>query len=611
MRLQHSFSEQHPPPTHSWVPLREASPSITPQRAQRWTRVLVVVLLSTVCIESTRAQQEMRPLRVLVYDSLSSNPLPGITVVVSPSTTILRNFPSVADTPVEAVTDSQGLFEMRVPVPPQGYRFRLKWDGFLTTEMDPLEVIKGLREGILKVPFAPSGQITGRVVDQDTGEGVKGIEVAALSFRSLRLGVSSEYGNLNGVKTDSDGRFLLPDMVSGQYTLIMRPRLWELDSSDQSTDEFTQESIAAPGDGDEDYELTFWPGGRIELAQPFSLTTGSAFDVGSIRIRRAPYFRAHVDFADCRPGAPGANTTLEATLFTRLDGRLPQKRLLGKVMCGDAFTVRSLSPGAFRLEVLRPGLGGNRWVSDFVIVDSNVELKMTPQMSADLTGRVVLVKESQPTLAELLESRGKQPLTIRVEPLDTTLDPGSRSAFVDGEGVSHFRGIPFGQMRPTFGGAMDAALGDYMLTDVRYAGRVLSDPYFFWDGGGDLEFVFDDHAGGATGTVTNGQNPVERATVWAVPWPLFQGPWLPYMTSWHIGRTTSNSAGQFQIKGLADGEYRLLAFEIGSGGQESAARIDVIAQGDLIRTRAQSAQRLTVRRGEISTVTLRVIDLTR
>jgi hypothetical protein len=117
-------------------------------------------------------------------------------------------------------------------------------------------------------------------------------------------------------------------------------------------------------------------------------------------------------------------------------------------------------------------------------------------------------------------------------------------------------------------------------------------------GANQLQIVIDDKPGVISGTVTNGDNPAAEAEVRLYPKDLPSAR-LPLPVSG--GNLRTGHDGKFEIKGLKPGEYRIVAWQPPTDPRPGGV-------GDILAKLAALAQSITVERGGIANVDLKLTD---
>ena len=498
----------------------------------------------------------------VVYDARTSLPVPGATVMGGgPSST----------------SDSAGAFRSRIYREDTPATLAVMKTGYVTG------IIRNVGPGMnaLRIGLKPSPEVTGQLVDSETGEPIAGIPVG-LSPLGYMSSVNSLLMRQNASeKTGKDGRFALPfDPSSGSLLFIAVPPLWG-----QKSWIVTEPSEDDRKAVEQDYELRYWPG----EGNPLNVASGTTVDTGVLRLRKVSYYRANVSFpaAGC-----DAEAKYQASLFHIEGGAFPRPIDLGPLPCGRNFSLRGLMPGSYRLEVTKPDAAepDRRWaLMDFAIADKNVDLQAILSPGVDIQSRVVAADGA----------RLPQNLTISLYEIDTS--PTVHVTEVSPAVTTNLRfpNVALGWKEVFVGG-----LPPTYATDVRYRGATLPGNTFRWDGTGSLEVVVDDRGATIAGRVADGPDSDVSAEVFVIPWPR---PPVLRDGEGDFGKydVRVDARGQFLQQGLHAGEYRVFAIPTGQGLERQL--LDPAAQQRLL----QRAERITLDRGATQTITLPLLDPSR
>jgi len=400
------------------------------------------------------------------------------------------------------------------------------------------------------------GAITGRVVDED-GNPVAGLRVGILMNASL---IPSDLGP-DGV-TGQDGSFTMSKLPAGQYSIRISPK-----TLDNVTAQFSDDDLKIV---DEDLDSA--------PSAPVPVSPGATSNVGTITVRKAPYYRAHVSVAgaDCSPK--------ESWTFSQ---RYRTNSAVGRqisVPCGNGFLVRNLSPGSywFTLRTGKPDETGKWALAEVEIARENVEVSMSISQTVEIHGRFVAAEGA--TLSKF------QRVGIMMRGRLGTLFVDSSVGAVNAEGmftVKNVSGVPHDLSVQGLGGR-------YYVKEIRYNGVLMADGMVTPVPGApaqNLEIVLDDKPATITGTVRDGDKPVSKPFVIVVKWPFAEGD--PLLNS---ERPAGDDQGRFQISGLAPGEYRVIAL---------TKNIVNTQISDQLLSRAE---KVTLERGSLKDISLKVID---
>jgi hypothetical protein len=510
------------------------------------------------------AQEPGAPYEVsgIVYDTRTNLPIEGATLIV---------------TGPNSTSDSRGAFRVRVDGMSPGIGLSVTKPGYVRG------LVRDLRRGMndLKIGLKPSPEITGQLVDSETGVPLAGISVAlsppgSMSNANLLLMMRSV-----GEKTAKDGRFALPfDPSSGSllFTAFRPPA------------ELLHPSPDDPDMVDQDYEPLVWPGD----GSPLNVASGISVDAGILRLRKVSYYRANLSLsaAGCPAATRPAASFNEVALFVINGGVYSRPVPGGALRCGEKLAVGGLQPGSYRIEVTNrvAAVPDRRWaLMDFAIANKNVDLDVILAPGVDLPGRVVLAEGA----------RLPQRFTVSLSEIDTSPNLSSQIAGVSPavNGTFRFPNEALGLKEILVRG-----LPSSYTTEVRFRGAALPGNVLRWEGTGELELLVDDRGATISGRVTDGRDPVTFALVFAFPWPkppVFQEGEAQFAR--YVVRV--DPRGQFAQQGLRAGEYRVFAIP----ADRAVWLFDPVMQQRLL----QQAEHVTLDRGATQSITLRLLDPSR
>ncbi len=466
---------------------------------------IALLLFSAVCV----AQPPLEIHGVVTEPGVG--PVAGVEIKISRQDRQGTN-PSFATIPITSVfTDTRGEFLTRVPVEGTYTAYTAPGRYVVTSSL----VVGGRVDAIhpraeFTFTMQRLGQLLGRVVDADTLEPLPGIPVLAMQkSRAPRIELGfvgepmtwqpslpvrveklSPEEALRLDSTAANGEFTLTNRVPGNYAVtVITP------SGTSSTPTFT--NGYAPGDldvVDRVYPPLYWPGGvPAQDAVPLALTSGGVLNIGTIAIRKAPAYRAHVSLTqgDCPEGE-----SVRLTLFTRADKRTEV------VPCGSELLVKVLQPGSYILYAVSDWQGERENVESavwatahFTIEDKNLELVLTPRRGIVLEGRVSSA-ESGPALPEFY--------SVATQP--DALAPGMSAP--SGEQFIEFK--PDGRFRLAVGPHPQTLVPDprnraLFVKEARYNGIPATDlklPLNLGSSSHSLELILDDKFATVRGEVS-------------------------------------------------------------------------------------------------------------
>jgi protocatechuate 3,4-dioxygenase beta subunit len=388
------------------------------------------------------------------------------------------------------------------------------------------------------VKLAPGGVVRGRVLDKTTGDGIAGARVRSFGGLDPQLQI---FGAVTAVSA-GDGTFVLTGVPLGAHSLVAT-------HADFVGDVDPARLFGVMGGGSGGPPL--FPEGSRDVERDIEMTPAEAV-AGLVR---AP------------DGSPVAGATVEEAG----DENLILSRLLGS----GSTSATSDANGGFVLRGVRPGtevtlVATHRDYGPSESVRVRAGERVTLQLAEPLTIKGVVVDEQGEAVANVRAS------------VERTASPGPRTPFdsgpvrpsiTDGEGRYLLRNAPAGQLTVTF---------DH--PDYRIARKEVS-----VSASSDLGRTVLARGGTIEGTaVDDGGQPVPSLPVYA--WHRGQGA---------DGRTNANTVtdenGRFALRGLADGEYQLRAWDGRYYCEEISVRTGATDVRLLLRTAGKLLGRVTAR----------------
>ncbi len=483
------------------------------------------------------------------------------------------------DSSVKAYTNARGEFAVRLPK--EGtYTASAKLDGYFASRFSSIGGVVDADHPVMeaRLEMLRFAEMTGRVVDAETGEPVRGIAVQPVQ-RSVALDGSKSWNPavptevsanptaeasvralVDRFQTDANGVFRFQGLRPGSYVAAV----FSLEGSGAQTKYSPEEAKVI----ETEYERVYWPGGLApDAAVPQEVGSGGIFHVGDIRLKKVPSYRVHVRISqgDCPEGESVRVSVLQRNLAPGSVGVFP---------CGSDALLRGFEPGAYTLYAVsdwqgeRDNVEAAVWATaPFAITKENAEVTLEPRHGVVLKGRIVAgdgIKEA-PT---------RIPLTVR----PGEIVEGSRPAmeeFIEWGENGDFRVAVGSGPQTLFGGRR--VLGDMYVGKVFYNGSAARDLTFDAQPGESqhLELVVENKFGFLEGSV-------ERFAGGTVAlWQKDDS--SPLLVS-------VNANGTFQMK-IPPGEYRIVVT------QNAFTQVRLAA--------AAETDRVVVKSGETTKVTLK------
>lgn len=492
-------------------------------------------------------------------------------------------------TPPHQTSDSQGNFRFElekvghynVTVQMEGYRAMANFLPASAAGPVPVSTVArvvlttGYPSENLQFILLRTAELTGRVVDAETGQPVAKTEVAAVTARYLNGQLTVGLGVR--AMTDDDGQVLFAGLVPGKYLIETLPR--KLGAQPIQT-QFSAEDLKLV---DQDYERSYWPGGTdAESASPIPVSSGGSVSAGTLKPRKVPYYRIHAIFpaTNCRAG------DYAQVILTSVPAGRGIETQAGQVSCGQDFLIRNVQPGSYRLTVYS-GLRQEARVQSsqpVEVTDKNLEMTVSLARGLDLEGKIVAA-----------EGAGKPPLdklVVFVQPVDFSIATGVMNP--DLQGGFHVVNAALGRQIVSF-----SNLGNFYIKEVRYNGLPVAGNIFVVDGSaGQLEVVLDDKPASIGGVIEDDGNAVSKPYVVLTSWPMLSDGMLSSLKN-----VTGDASGKFRFAGLPPGDYRVLAVP-----QTSKDKLD---EPGVLNRLLSGAESVTVGPAGSQDLRLKVVDPSR
>ncbi len=487
-------------------------------------------------------------------------------------------------------TNLDGRYEFK-DLPPARYRVSVTRGGYLGLDHGqrrpgeigrPVQLADG--QVLDKIDFAlpRMSTITGRVTDE-SGEPIEGVRIFATRMmffegrrRLVPIGTSQ-------IQTDDEGEYRISRLSPGNYYVMATTKeTW-------TVTENGQDRLVG-------YMPTYFPGAtaatearRVTLAVgqaagaiDFSLVPGRAAKVSGTAVdsRQRPFARVSMSeevrglgFASFGAG-PAAN-----------------------VAADGSFTIPNVSPGEYTISASRregDPLGPPEVAIATIFVDGNDidNLTLTGSAGGRVSGRVIVEGDSPPKMASVLVSV-RQLLRNQQSPVVLGLQRSNREPGVKEDGTFVAENV-FGRAR------FQVTLPDgWMLKAVTHQGRDISDGPIELGSGEeltDVEVVISSRVTVVGGRLEDDRKlPIRDATV--VVYDTDTEKW--FESSRRVRATRPDQDGQWQIKGLPNGEYLTIALDYVEDGAWN--------DPEYLEGLKQHAEKVTIGDGSSQTVALKLV----
>jgi hypothetical protein len=479
----------------------------------------------------------------------------------------------------QVVTDSQGKFRIR---PEQFGEYEVTaikggYGGNLTSAHVTLSADHPSRE--VTFVMGRTGELTGLVVDDETGEPVANYTLEAAGF-FYKNGIPRTAGSGALTTTDNEGRFAVPYLDPGRYVVVTGPRM-------RGLTRFSDAELET-----QDYEWSYWPGGRgLDSAAPVTLISGGSTDVGTLKLRKAPLYKVHVTISEAN--CP-TDERVEISVLN-VGSPLAATYGHGEGACGEELLLWNFQAGSYGL-VLTHGEEPNRSVASltFDVINKDLNLKAALARVTNIEGRLVAADGAGKIQFDKLK-------IMPVEVTRTGTQYGEYAGAVPVDSDGRFQLIsrsPFGKFLIWLM-APDGA-GDY-INEIRFNGRVVTDNPIALDGSSgaqSLEIVVDDRPATLVGVVSDGDHPASKPYVLLTKWPMPVE--LAYARPQGMD---GDDDGQFRLTELVPGKYRAIAV--------SPSNRDLLDEPGVLPRLLGGAETITLSRGGVQSITLKLVDPSR
>jgi protocatechuate 3,4-dioxygenase beta subunit len=449
--------------------------------------------------------------------------------------------------PNSTSTDASGRFILK-DVEPGRYQLWAQRNGYVQqaygqrgSERSGTTLTLGPGQTLSDIIFrlAPAAVISGRVFDED-GEPVAGASVQAMRYRYMEG--KRELVPMGMDRSDDQGEYRIFGLAAGQYFVS---------ANFMSGGGMGPAALAgtAGEKGEESYPPTYYPGTNDPArATPLELRAGE--QVGGIDISfiptRAVRIRGRV--FNAVTGQPGRDVMI--ALYPRESG---ERRFIARhddyvEDAQGAFEIAGVTPGSYMLEA-------HWWTEgkDYTarlpleVGTSDIEgISVVINPGVPLSGRVRVEGEAQVKLAEL---------HVFLESLGESMNYGGQDTIVKADGSFLLPNVPEGEYRINLWRLPE----DCYLKSARLGSEdALESALKIGAGqaGGALELVVSSAAGRIEGSVLNeNQQPVPGTHVVLVPEVARRSQMRLYE------ETTTDQYGQFILRGITPGDYKVFAWE--------------------------------------------------
>ena len=550
------------------------------------TRGLLLVVLPILAAAQTTRPDDLAAVAGRVNNAATGEPLRKVTLTLRRTDGGGPGGPA-GPRSYTATSDSAGAF--LIPgVEPGQYRLSARRTGFVDLDygtQDYLHAGSTLKLSAkqkldnLQIAMQPGAVIAGKVVDED-GDPMAGLQVEAFRYRYTQ---GKKQLTSYGTGTTNDiGEYRVPGLPAGRYYLAVTPQ-----RGGWGNGRFGRPA-QTPAEAEE-YVRTFYPGTTdAGAAAPLEATPGaqlSRIDLAVAR-KRTVSVRGRVTDASGTAAQQGGRTRVTVSLRPHDLGGAGSTRSAMVDSAGN-FEIRGVVAGSY--DLVAAIASRDAALSARIPVEvghasiDNLRVTINPPLT--LSGSVRLDGKPATSLAGMQVSLRR---TDTVGPFSG----GTLTAKTADDGAFSISGVNPDRYTLSLTGAPD---GSYVKS-VRLGGQEASLAGLdLARAGGSLEILLSPTAGTVTGLVQNDQQqPAAGASVVLIPQEPERRDQAQYYKT-----ATADDAGQFTLKNISPGQYRVYAWtEI-----ESGAYMDP----DVIRPVENRGEPVTVKDSDVETVQVKLI----
>ncbi len=480
---------------------------------------------------------------------------------------------SKADT-LAVLTGIDGTFRFKLEVPAKFSLFA-DYGGYVRSSAGRHEVGLEGNKGII-IRLTPEQTISGRVIDVDTGEPVRGLAVVAcryLSFGSGRMLVAAGSGT-----TDGDGNYRIKGLTPGEYYIGIRPPFGEKIGEPTPVKDFkTAVQIT--------YARSWYPGvPRREEAAPITVSAGGGAEGIDFKVakRRTASVRGRVFLAGGTLAAEESILVFLEQIDRRFGAAMFSTTARGQVRPGAGYQIDRLSPGTYWLQAHTPGRTRAQRLCAGILLQVGEE---------NLDGQDLYLRKGFTVTGRVrMEGRTAKPEepVLPGETVEANLAPLVRAPMFDE------RPVPVRSRDGSF--AIESVTADtyrlviskppsgYLVSELRYNRTLCPHGVVTIDSAADaheLEVTLAPANASITATATDGSRPSAGATLLLVPDPIEHR--LLQVT---LRSAKTDKDGRATFDSLLPGTYRLTAYPEGVLWGDDPYLKQSLAAGEEVRLSA-------------------------
>jgi len=453
-----------------------------------------------------------------------------------------------------AISGADGVFVIE-GIAPGRYRLFAERTGFLEVDKHRprsdgrvLALTAGQELKDLNIRLEAAAVVQGRVIDED-GDPLANAQVSVLQQKYVAG--HSRWEQAGAERTNDLGEYRIAGLAAGSYYVSVNP-----------PPDF-KSLIEAAGAGETrganrtdkpsmSYQTTYYPGtGDRSQASPIQLHAGDEFPA-DFSLTPSPSLSIRGSVVNLPPRSSAAIMLQSRDFNVVFNGAEMRK--------DGSFVIRDVAPGAYTILATVDNSPVPMMARQSLQVMSSVEgLRLAPQPGGWVRGRLRLENKGRAGQFDPTQIF----LSLRsVDGDDESLgtfslgDGFSNVAHVAADGSFEWRSVPPGNYYVQLAGDIGTN-ADLFLKGVAAGGRDADASGISVDGGTTvLDLVGSNNGGAVEGVVTDQKGaPVANAVIVAVPEPRWR------MRLNHYRKTVSDQSGRFSLRGIAPGDYTLLAWE--------------------------------------------------
>jgi hypothetical protein len=455
--------------------------------------------------------------------------------------------------PLSVMTGADGKFRI-TDLAPGRYRLTVSRNGFVRQEYGQrrpgqpglaLTLAPGQKMNDLLFRLLPGAIVTGRIFDEE-GEPAAGVMVMLLRQRYIRG--SRQWAPSESTQTNDLGEYRIAGLTPGRvYVSATYPSgIAMIAAAGGSLSAATIPSISTEVE-EETYAPTFYPG-TSDISQARAIDLGAGEEVRSIDMTMMPVRSVRVRGRVVNPYGSEVRLAAHVQLVQRgfaVRG-LGMRSAMATESSQGTFELRGVTPGSYIISAMWSDSGrmfAARENLDVGSVDvDGVVLSLAP--STEITGRVRM--EGDPEFRFL-------GFNVSLAPHENSESGGGGSG-VNQNGAFSIRNV----FPESYRVAVTSSQGSYYVKSLKFGSQEVPDfiIHLARASSTTLEILLSPNAATVSGTVRDAdQLPVAAATVVLVPETSKRGNIALYKTA------TSDQLGQFLIRGVPPGSYKLFAWD--------------------------------------------------